>query len=133
MNFLYVSQYLAKMATINARFTSLTVSTTFIKNLPANTARRRATFVRKVIPLFYYLIITEMFFPLLVECLITDIWVMNSCFPRANFGPSVSECFRVPPPSPPPTPIKKEIVILKIIPGGIGILYKSVKLWVWYH
>ena len=54
LNFLYVSQHTAKMATLIAPFTSLTVSTTIIKTLSANTARKLVTSVRKVISLFSY-------------------------------------------------------------------------------
>lgn len=37
LDFLYVSQHTAKMATLTASFTSLTVSMTLIKPLSANT------------------------------------------------------------------------------------------------
>jgi len=40
-------QYTAKMATLIASFTSLTVSTTIIKTSSANTARKLVTSVRK--------------------------------------------------------------------------------------
>ena len=54
LNLLHFSQGVAKIATMIVRFTSLTARKKLIKIMSTKTARRRVTFVLKVISLFSY-------------------------------------------------------------------------------